>query len=51
MLHSINELREHQLQTPAAAGMEAQPTTPIYHTLALLHVVLGEQDKVLLPAC
>ena len=42
MLHRINELREHQSHS---AG-EGMATKPIYHTLALLHTVLGEQDKV-----
>ena len=47
MLHSINELREHQPQSPEG-GAIAMATTPIYHTLALLHTVLGDPDKVLL---
>ena len=46
MLHSINELREHQPPSPGGGATVAMETTPIYHTLALLHTVLGEHDKV-----
>ena len=46
MLHSINELREHQPPSPGGGANVAMATTPIYHTLALLHTVLGEHDKV-----
>ena len=48
MLHSINELREHQPPSPGGGTNVAMSTTPIYHTLALLHTVLGEHDKVIL---
>ena len=47
MLHSINELREHQPPSPGGGANVATATTPIYHTLALLHTVLGEYDKVM----
>lgn len=43
MLHSINELREPSQGDGANVVMA---TTPIYHTLALLHTVVGEYDKV-----
>ena len=46
MLHSINELREHQPLSPGGGANVTKATTPIYHTLALLHTVLGEHDKV-----
>ena len=43
MLHSINELREQQ---PQKTDSETVQDLPIYHTLALLHTVLGDLDKV-----
>jgi formiminotetrahydrofolate cyclodeaminase len=46
MLHSINELREHQPPSPGGGANAAMATTPIYHTLALLHTVIGEHEKV-----
>ena len=46
MLHSINELREHQPAQSPGGGAIAMATTPIYHTLVLLHTVLGEHNKV-----
>jgi hypothetical protein len=47
MLHSINELREHQPpSSPGGGANVAMATTPIYHTLALLHTIVGEYDKV-----
>ena len=42
MLHSINELRERQPKSPSGGS----PDQPIYHTLALLHTVIGDLDKV-----
>ena len=47
MLHSINELREHHPPSPVGGANVTMTTTPIYHTLALLHTVLGEHDKVI----
>ena len=49
MLYSINELREHQPPSPGGGANVAMATTSIYHTrtLALLHTVLGEHDKVM----
>ena len=46
MLHSINELREHQPPSQGDGANVVMATTPIYHTLALLHTVVGEYDKV-----
>jgi hypothetical protein len=46
MLYSINELREHQPHSPGGGANVAMVTAPIYHTLALLHTVIGEYDKV-----
>ena len=43
MLHSINELREEQVKDTENGQAD---TLPIYDTLALLHTVLGELDKV-----
>ena len=43
MLHSINEMMEQQSETTDSGPAVVQP---IYHTLALLHTVLGELDKV-----
>ena len=42
MLHSINELREHQPKSPSNGSSEQ----PIYHTLAPLHTVIGDLNKV-----
>lgn len=52
MLHSINQLREHQSAhspsgTVGGGAIITMATTPIYHTLALLHTVLGDHDKVI----
>ena len=44
MLHSINEMIEQQSKTNDNG--QAAVAQPIYHTLALLHTVLGELDKV-----
>ena len=40
MLHTIRELREeHTTSSP-------QLMVPVYHTLGMLHTILGEHDKV-----
>ena len=43
MLHSISELREHQ---PEEKSVNKNGALPLYHTLALLHTVLGDKEKV-----
>ena len=43
MLHSISELREHQ---PEEKSVNRNGALPLYHTLALLHTVLGDKEKV-----
>ena len=43
MLHSISELREHQ---PEEKSVNRNGALPHYHTLALLHTVLGDKEKV-----
>ena len=43
MLHSISELREHQ---PEEKSVNRNRALPLYHTLALLHTVLGDMEKV-----
>ena len=43
MLHSISELREHQ---PEEKSVNRNGALPLHHTLALLHTVLGDKEKV-----
>ena len=43
MLHSISELREHQ---PEEKSVNRNGALPLYHTLALLHTVLEDKEKV-----
>ncbi len=40
MLHSIREWRE------SVTAAHPQLMAPLYHTLALLHTTVGEEDKV-----